>query len=95
MRKKSFNGVKLSDWFEWLALSMLNVDFYYSHDDKEVAKELLKKLENHPARNWGWGWRSILGIYYDGIEAWDELEVEKKDELVELLFEYIEKLAKA
>jgi hypothetical protein len=95
MRKnKKVFGVLLGDWFEWLALSMLGVDFYYSHDNKEIAKELLKHLKNHPARtNWGWSWISVLDLYYHDIEHWEKLSKEEKEELRELLFEYIEELA--
>ena len=89
--RKEFNKVALSDWFEWLALNMLGVDFYYSNE--EIAKELLKRLNRHPARSWGWSWVSVLDLYYHDIEAWEKLSKEEKEELRELLFEYIEELA--
>jgi hypothetical protein len=85
--------VVLSEWFEWLALNALGVDFYYSHDTKEIAKELLKHFENHAAKSWGWSWVSILDLYYHDIEEWEKLSTKEKNELREALFEYIEKLA--
>jgi len=89
---RSVFGVALNDWFEWLALNLLGVDFYYSHDNKEIAKELLNQLENHPARNWGWSWVGVLDLYYHDIEHWEKLSKEEKEELIDLLFEYIEEL---
>jgi hypothetical protein len=91
--EKQFNNVKLADWFEWLALNMLKVDFYYSNDNKTIAKAVLEELENHPARGWGWSWVSIFDLYYHHIEPWEELSKEEKEELIDLLFEYIEQLA--
>jgi hypothetical protein len=90
---QKFNGVKLNDWFEWLSLNLLGADFYYSHDNKEIAKEVLRSLEKHPARSWGWSWMSVFDLYYHDIEQWEGLSKDEKQKLIELLFEYLEQLA--
>lgn len=82
---------KLNEWLEWLALNILGADFYYSHTDSEIIKEVLKKLKEHPARSWGWSWVSILDLYYHDIPEWEELSKEEKQELCELLFDLLDK----
>jgi hypothetical protein len=98
MRKRladrKIGGEKIADWFEWLALNALGPDFYYSNSSMVVAKELLERLESHPARRWGWKWISVFDLYFNGIEQWDEMEIEEREELVRLLFEYMEKLSR-
>lgn len=98
MRKRladrKVKGVKIADWFEWLALNALGPEFYYSNSDRVVAKELLSKFNSHPARGWGWEWVSIFDLYFNGIEQWDKMEREEAEELVSLLFEYMKRLSR-
>jgi len=91
---RKIGGEKLVNWFEWLALGVLGPDFYYSNSNRVVAKELLSKLESHPARGWGWKWVCIFDLYFNGIEQWDKMEREEAEELVSLLFEYMERLSR-
>jgi hypothetical protein len=93
MTVKKIGGVKLEDWFEWLALNALGPDVYYSNDNKEIARLLLEKLENCPERSWGWSWVSIFHSFYHDIEPWEKLSLRKKEQLVDLMFDYLERLA--
>jgi hypothetical protein len=77
-----------------LLIESLRLNLFGTEEPRNWAKGLLVWIDTHPANNWGWDLSSILDILLDGIEEWDNLEPEERDELAEEIYEELEKLAK-
>jgi hypothetical protein len=87
--------LNLKMWFKLLVMTVYGREFYYSHTENEVAKELLNFLLKHPAWKVGRSWESVFDIYLHGIEEWENLwnEPEKPRTLANELVEYMKVLA--
>jgi hypothetical protein len=73
----------------------LKESLYYDFErsPRNWAKGLLVWLDEAPERSWGWSLASIMDIFLSGMEEWNDLEAEEREELAWDIYRRIEELA--
>jgi hypothetical protein len=76
-------------------IEFLRDSLYYSHlrSPRNWAKGLLSWLDNAPERSWGWSLSSIMDTYLSGMDQWNNLRAEEREELAWEIYRRIEELA--
>jgi hypothetical protein len=85
---ESFTEIEYKALVEELA-EMLALNVFKGDVSDAWKQELLNKLENSTERKWGWSWASILDIYLQGIEMWDNLGTEGRDKVTKKIMDYL------
>jgi phenylpyruvate tautomerase PptA (4-oxalocrotonate tautomerase family) len=72
----------------------LKESLYDEEEPKNWAKGILLWLDTCPEAGWGWSLRSIMGTFLRGLEEWNNLESEEREELARKILRRLVELAK-
>jgi hypothetical protein len=71
-------------------VSYLVINLFKGDEPENWAQATLEWVENHPAKSWGWKVASIIDLQLNGIEVWDSLSAEEREEVAKEMIKYLE-----